>query len=62
MNDSWKDFVLAVMAMRETQKDYYRERTKSALADAKKCEAAVDAIIRKEAVKWVTEINPELKK
>ena len=52
MIDSWKKFFAAVEQMRECQKEYFRTKRPSALAASKKCEAAVDAVIKERRAAW----------
>lgn len=41
-----QDFAAKVAAMRKEQKEYFRSRTSSSLANSKKLEAQVDQIIQ----------------
>jgi hypothetical protein len=57
---SWKDFFIAVEQMRECQKVYFLSKNPSALAAAKKCEAAVDDCIAQKRTEWDRQAQPEL--
>jgi hypothetical protein len=57
---SWKDFFIAVEQMRECQKEYFRTRGPAALNASRKCEAAVDACIKKKRAEWAQQKQPEL--
>ena len=57
---SWKDFFIAVEQMRECQKAYFHTKAHSALLAAKKCEVAVDDVIKEKRAEWTREIQPEL--
>jgi hypothetical protein len=60
MIDSWKGFFAAVEQMRERQKIYFLYRSPSALADAKKHEAAVDECIKQKNAERARQMQPEL--
>jgi len=63
MSMSWEGFLAfltAVDQMRECQKAYFRTRSPSSLAAAKKCERAVDAIIKQARAEKAREIQTEL--
>jgi len=54
---SLKDFLIAVEKMRECQKEYFRTRTPSSLAAAKKYEAVVDVCIKKKRSEWADKLQ-----
>jgi len=54
------DFFTAVEQMRECQKEYFRTRSPSALAAAKKRERAADKIIAEKRAERAREIQTEL--
>jgi hypothetical protein len=54
-----KDFVLAVEQMRQCQREYFLTKGYGALAAAKKCEAVVDACIKKKHAEWEAQGQPE---
>jgi hypothetical protein len=60
MITSWKDFFIAVEQMRECQREYFRTKSPAALGASKKCEAAVDACIKKKRDEWARREQPEL--
>ena len=57
---SWTEFFNAVEQMRECQKEYSRTNSLSAGYAAKKCEKAVDEVIKQKRDQWAREKQPEL--
>ena len=60
MITSWKEFFNTVEQMRECQKEYARTKGLSAGYAAKKCEKAVDEVIKQKRDEWAREKQPEL--